>query len=290
MAPINKQIWTDTIMEGFIPDGSFLSESVDMTPLVEFNTINAAEAGIEPEVLFDNNTYPIPVASRDDIPQQLPLHTLDTKNTVVRNVEKIESSYDKLKSVTQGHKNSLCRKSCAYAAHAWAPLENGLQTPVQIIEGAASKLGYVKTSFDDFLVMEALYRSMDVPMDKLVAVLHPYHLADLMAEDKKLYKDVIASGKLFSFKLFSTSILPVYNASTKKKKAFGAAADPENDAPASITYCSTEVMRADGDIKMFLNEDDAAQRGDVIGFQKRFTALPIRGKYNGAIVTPKATV
>ena len=290
MADTNKKIWTDTIMEGFIPDGSFLSESVDMTALVEYNTIYLAEAGIEPNVLFDNNTYPIAVATREDIPKQISLHTLDTENTVVRNVEKIESSFDKLKSVTEGHKNALYRKSCAYAAHAWAPMEDSLQTPVLMIAGGASQLGYAKVSFEDFLALESKYRSMDVPMDKLVAVLHANHLADLMAEDKKLYKDVMASGKLFSFKLFSTSVLPVYNASTKKKKAFGAAADPANDAPASITFCSTEVMRADGDMEMFLNEKDATQRGDVIGFQKRFTALPIRGKYNGAIVTPKATV
>ena len=42
-------------------------------------------------------------------------------------------------------------------------------------------------------------------------------------------------------------------------------------------------MRADGDIEVFAKYKDPGERGDVIGFQKRFTALSIRGKYHAAI-------
>ena len=103
---IEKQIWIDMILEGGIPDASFLSRSVDMTPLVEYNKINLAEAGVEPEVLFDNNVYPVAVESRTDIPLEIALHTLDTKNTVVRNIEAMELAYDKMASVVRGHKNA----------------------------------------------------------------------------------------------------------------------------------------------------------------------------------------
>lgn len=42
-------------------------------------------------------------------------------------------------------------------------------------------------------------------------------------------------------------------------------------------------MRADGDIEVFAKYKDPGERGDVIGFQKRFTALPIRKKYQAVI-------
>ncbi|MFQ9020305.1 MAG: hypothetical protein ACLR6J_00405 [Parabacteroides merdae] len=40
-------------------------------------------------------------------------------------------------------------------------------------------------------------------------------------------------------------------------------------------------MRADGDIEVFAKYKDPGERGDVIGFQKRFTALPIRKEVPG---------
>lgn len=65
---IEKQIWINMIMEGYYPDGSFLTRSVDMTENVEHNKINLAEAGVDPEVLIDNNTFPVPIAERTDSP------------------------------------------------------------------------------------------------------------------------------------------------------------------------------------------------------------------------------
>ena len=47
-------------------------------------------------------------------------------------------------------------------------------------------------------------------------------------------------------------------------------------------------MRADGEIYMYANIDDPSERGTIIGFDKRFIALPIRGKGIGAIVSAAA--
>lgn len=284
---IEKQIWIDLIKEGMIPDTSFLSRSVDMSELVDNNKINLAEAGVEPNVLIDNKVFPVPTASRTDIPLELPLHTFDTENTVVRNIEEKESSYAKMESVTRGHRTSLIRKTSAYAAYNWCPTQDGAFTPVMAATGQANKAGYKRVSFEDFLTMEAKFRSMDVDMNSLVAVLNAYHLADLMAEDMKLYREVLASGKLFSFTLFTFNTTAMFDATTGQKKAFGAAADPAKDAISSLVYCDTEVMRAAGTTEIFVKYKDPEQRGDVVGFQQRFTALPIRGKYIGAIYSGK---
>ena len=80
--PIEKQIWIAMLMEGFYPDRTFLTRSVDMTAMVEYNKINLAEAGVAPDVLIDNTEFPVPTASRTDVALELPLHTFDTKNTV----------------------------------------------------------------------------------------------------------------------------------------------------------------------------------------------------------------
>lgn len=264
------------LMEGFYPDRTFLTRSVDMTAMVEYNKINLAEAGVAPDVLIDNTKFPVPTASRTDVALELPLHTFDTKNTVVRNVEEMETAYAKMESVVRQHRNTLQAKTAAYAANNWAPEEAKELTPVKTTTGPG------KISFEDILKMDAWFRSQDIDPATLVAVLNPYHLADLQLEDMKLYKAMLESNKLFGFSLYTFSQLPYYNQETGKKVAFGTAA-AETDVQCSLFYSDQEVMRADGDIEVFAKYKDPGERGDVIGFQKRFTALPIRNKYQAVI-------
>ena len=284
---IEKQIWTNVLMEGFYPSRTFLTRSVDMTDLVEYNKINLAEAGVAPEVLVDNKTFPIPTESRTDIPLELPLHTFDTKNTVVRNVEAMELSYNKMDSVVRQHRNTLQAKTAAFAANSWAPNSDNTLTPVKSTSGEPNKRGLAALSFQDILDLDAWFRSQDIDPTTMVAVLNPYHLADLMAEDMKLYKEMLSGNKIFGFDLYTFSQLPYYNASTGAKVAFGTKA-AETDTQCSLFYCATEVMRADGDVEVFAKYKDPEQRGDVIGFQKRFTALPIRNKYQADIYSAKS--
>ena len=285
---IEKQIWISMLMEGFYPNRSFLTRSVDMTAMVEYNKINLAEAGVAPDVLVDNTDYPIETAQRDDIPLELPLHTFDTKNTVVRNVEAMELAYDKMESVVRQHRNVLQAKTAAYAANSWAPQQQKDLTPVMATSGTGkNRQGLTPLSFDDVLAVDAWFRSKDIDSSTMVAVLNPYHLADLMAEDMKLYKEMLAGNKLFGFDLYTFSQLPYYNATTGQKVAFGTSA-ADTDTQCSLFYCANEVMRADGDIEVFARYKDPEQRGDLIGFQKRFTALPIRNKYQAAIYSAKS--
>lgn len=274
---IEKQIWVSMLMEGFYPDRSFLTRSVDMTPMVEYNKINLAEAGVAPDVLVDNTDYPVGTMSRTDTPIELPLHTFDTKNTVVRNVEEMETSYAKMDSVVRQHRSTLLAKTAAYAANNWAPAKNGELHPVK----ATAQSG--KISFEDILRMDAWFRSKDVDPATLVAVLNPYHLADLQLEDMKLYKAMLESNRIFGFSLYTFSQLPYYTAASGEKVAFGTSASEGTDTQCSLFYSDQEVMRADGDIEVFAKYKDPGERGDVIGFQKRFTALSIRGKYHAAI-------
>lgn len=284
---IEKQAWIDKIMEGRTPDTSFLSRSVDMSEFVDHNKINLAEAGVDPNVLIDNTSYPVAVAERNDTALELPLHTFDTENTVVRNIEEKETSYNKMESVVRAHRRALDIKESTFAAFNWCPTENGIYTPVRKSTGAVNPEGLKAATFNDFLRIRKEFRNFDIDPASVVIVLNATHEADLMAEDMKLYKQILEMGKLFGMALFSFSKLPVFNASTGKKKAFGAAADPTGDVPSSLIYCDTEVMRATGTTDVFVTYKSPKERGDILGYQQRFTALPIRGKFIGAIYSDK---
>lgn len=289
MADLLKEFWSDLIQEGFYPNSSFMSQCRDMSALVEFNTINLAEAGVNPNVLIDNTSYPIATNSRTDTPHAITLKTLDTENTVVRNVEEMETSYDKAASVAYGHRMALQTKCAKLAGYNWAPASNSTYTPVIAATGPDNGAGFKRLLFEDVLALRVKYNMLDMETDGAILVLSPQHETDLIVQDIKLYKAVLAGGDLFGFKTFRTSVTPIFNKTTGVKAAFGAAAAPSTDTVSSFAYLPMEVMKADGSIDVFARYKDPEQRGDLLGFQKRFIALPLRGKGLGAVYSPAAS-
>ena len=67
-----------------------------------------------------------------------------------------------------------------------------------------------------------------------------------------------------------------------KKNVFGST---DTAYFASVAFCKSEVMKADGDIYMYSRVDDPEERATIVGFDKRFIAVPIRGKGIGAIIS-----
>ncbi len=274
---INKEIWLPEIKEGFFPDDSFLKEARDMSAFVENDKINLAEAGVTPNVLINNTTYPIAVSQRTDVPIALELETFDTENTLIRNIEKAELSYDKRQSVIFGHKQALRLEFSKKAAHAYAPASDGTLTPVLPTTGTAGSM-----TFDDILDLYKRFNEVDIPAQGRVLVLHPTHEAELRKQDYKLFKEMLTTGDLWGFKIYRFSQTPIFDKTTGAKKAFGAAPGA-NDTISSIAFQKDEVMKAIGTVDMFAKEKDPLERGDIIGFQMRALALPIRNKAIGAI-------
>ena len=56
MSTLNKQIWTSQIMKNYYLEASFLAYAKDFTDNVNFDIINMADCGFDPEVLVNNTT------------------------------------------------------------------------------------------------------------------------------------------------------------------------------------------------------------------------------------------
>jgi hypothetical protein len=291
-ADLAKQIWIRQLMEKFYAESGHLMRSQDMTQFVDYNTINLGDAGADPEVLIDNSTYPIPVEEREDSPLEIPLSRFRTKNTVIRDAESVELSYDKMESVIRGHRNSLIETTAAKATHAWAPAADGSYTPVIQTTGSASDFETSRKAITIADIANAK-RKLDllkVPQNGRILVLHPTHQGDLLKADSALQKAFanLKTGEiytLFGFAIYVSTLTAVYNKNTGAKVAYGAAAAPSTDSVSSLFYHEAEVMRADGDVKMFARLNDPEADGDIIGFSKRFIGLPIRNKYQGSIIS-----
>lgn len=288
MAKLTKEIWVNQLMENFYPESSFLKYAKDFSECVDYNAINMAASGIDPKVLINNTTYPIKVTQRVDTPIKIELDKFETENTLVRRPEVIEYSYDQLESVLMGHRNTLRAKTAQKAAHAFAPKKDGLYTPVISTTGDVIA-GRKRLSIEDILNLKERFDDADIPFEKRYLVLNPKHLSDLILFDVKAFKNLtdIVDGqpnKFAGFNILQTSITPIYNSTTGNKVDFGAE-KADSDTFCSFAFHGDEVMKADGEVYMYLREDDPEERGDIVGFDKRFIALPIREKGIGAIMS-----
>lgn len=295
-AGVQKEIWLAEIIEDFYPVMSWLIRGRDMSALVDNNTINLAEAGILPNVLVNNTTYPVITVGRTDNPIDLVLDTLDTENTVVRNIEEMEAAYNKMQSVTKGHKDALRLMCYRRAAHAYTPASNTANTPVIVATGADDGTGRKRLTLQDLAKAQTAIEMIDGidPDVTKTLVLSAKHKEDLILEDKDLFKAFanLATGRIFNLLNFSVASTynggAVYNTATGVKKAFGAVAAGTDSLATSFFFADSEVMYADGEYDMFSKQRDPGERGDVVGFQKRFIALPLRNKGIGSIYSSAA--
>lgn len=273
------EIWLPDVMEDFYPDNSFLSEPEDMSQFVNKDVINLAEAGVDPDVLINNSTYPIPETVVNDTPHSLELDTYDTTSSIVRNAVALELAYDQRTLYTNKHKKALLKKMGTKAIHAYAPQQNNGFNPVLI--------GVETDSILDMIIeLEQKFNDLDVDEDSRVLVLNSKDQAAIAKESKTLYKEVMAKpgSVLYSFKIYRFSKNPAYNKTTGQKIAFGAALNSATDVTASVAFHSNEVMKAQGTFEFFNRLKDPDIKGDKFNYQMRALALPKRSKYCAAIV------
>ena len=291
MSTLNQQVWVSQIQEKFYPAVSFLNFAQSFDNYVNNDIINMADAGFDPEVLINNKTYPIKITEREDKPISFQLDLFETENTLVRRPEEIEHSYDKMESVIYNHRMRLQTKTAMKAAHAYAPQQDTENTPVITTTGDNNGDGHKRLKVEDILKLKRRFDVLDIPADKRYLVLDPRHTEDLILSDLKSFKDITdfvnGEPKRFAgFNILEFTRNPTYNANTLEKVPFGNE-KAETDTFCSFAFSGYEVMRADGEMHMYERINDPELRGTVIGFDKRFIALPIRNKAIGAIVSAK---
>lgn len=290
MATLKKQLWINQLLNNFYPNSSFLNFVTKFDSLVEYDKLTLADVGLDPLVLIDNITYPIAVTERSDNPIEITMKLFETENTLVRSPDEVELAYDKVNSVIWGHKQALQSAVAKIAAHAFAPISNTANTPVLLTSGEDNGDGFKRLLSRDIFRLKRLYDDAEVPLEDRYLVLDPSHVEDLLLESSTVFKDMFdmvngAPKKYAGFGMLEFSRNPKYNYVTGEKIPFEAVGS--NITRSSFSFQKNEVMRADGKVKMYANKDDAEHRATIIGFDKRFIALPFRNKGIGALISAK---
>lgn len=286
---LKNQLAETELIKNFRHDNSWLSELISKPQWVNNDTIKIPKRGLAPNVLINNNVYPIVSNQREDGHIVLSLNKYDTENTDVTDDELYALPYDKVGDVQQQHREELEDKTAEHALYSIAP-DNSATTPVLKTTGEDDGTGRKRLTAKDLINFKKSLDKMNVPKDGRVLVLCPDHVADLLIEDltfKARYQDA-NGGKItdnyYGFKTYETTYAPKWDATTLNKLAFGSAGA---GVEGSVVFHKKNTVKAPGSVTRYARAaaDNPEERKNTIGFRLWFITVAIKDEGSAAIIS-----
>lgn len=282
---IQKEIWAADIAENLFPDNSYINQAVNEDMWVENKTVHRPNAGAPPEVLRNRSTLPATSVQRTDTIVDYDIDEFTSTPNVIRDIEEIETSYDKRSSVLTNHTNELNRQIANWMGYKWAPsaAANMVRTTgdarVANVVGATGNRKMI--TIPDIIKVRALFDDMDIPQDNRNLLLPAHFYNDLIEKQWQYLLSLDKAGKakldggdvtmLFGFKIWTRgkkNILTYTNAATPVARTPDASALTTANA-AALAWHKDYVGRAKGDVKIYANEDDPTWYGSIFSAMVR---------------------
>ena len=289
---VYKEIWTGELVKALrgLLEGTWLDGVPDSSSLVNNDVIHLVDVGVDPDVLINNTTYPIPLQALDDKDIAISLDKFQTKVTPITDDELYAISYDKMSRVKESHSNAINDAKFAKAAHALCPTENTDETPVLVTSGERdADTGRLRLVPADLVRLKATLDKLRVPADKRRLVLCSDHVNDLLMADQKFKEQYNLNqtegkiGRLYGFDIYEFGNTPLYT-TAGKKKSVGAVAEA-GEFPCSFVFYVPRVFKATGSTKMYYSEasTDPEYQRNKINFRHYFICMPKKADAGAAI-------
>lgn len=281
-AGVYTEIWTGELVKGLreFLSGSWLDGVPDQSSIVNNDVIHLVDVGVDPDVLINNTTYPIPTQKLDDGDIAIGLDKFQTKATPITDDELYAISYDKMSRAKGSHANAISDAKFRKAAHALCANEHTAKTPVLKTTGERdASTGRLRLTPKDLVELKRALDNLKVPTDNRRLVLCTDHVNDLLLVDQtfreqfNIDRNTGKVGNLYGFSIYTYADCPVYTVAGKKK-AVGAAADT-GEFQASFAFYTPRVFKATGSTKMYYSESatDPLNQRSLINFRHYFICL-----------------
>ena len=139
-AGVFTEIWTGEMIKAFrtTPEAlGWMQRIRSYNQYVNQDVIHFVAIGGDPNVLVNSITYPLAITALTDADKPISLDKFSTEATPVTKDEVHASSYDKMASVLERHRDALREKIAQRGIHAIAPDENANGHPVIKTTGAS---------------------------------------------------------------------------------------------------------------------------------------------------------
>lgn len=285
-AGVFTEVWTGELVKSLRGglEGSWLDGVPDQSTIVNNDVIHLVEVGVDPDVLINNTTYPIPSQALEDKDIAVKLDKFQTKVTPITDDELYAASYDKMARVKESHANALNDSKFTKAAHALCAQQDSAKTPVLKTTGERdATTGRLRLTMTDVVALKAAMDKLGVPAENRRLVLCPDHVNDLLLvsqtfrEQYNIDRATGKVGKLYGFDVYEYANTPLYTQAGKKKNLGVAAGDGEFNC--SFAFYTPRVFKATGSTKMYYSEaaTDPEYQRNKINFRHYFLCMPKKG-------------
>ena len=282
-AGVFTEVWTGELVKSLRGglEGSWLDGIPDQSTIVKNDVIHLVEVGVDPDVLINNTTYPIPSQALEDKDIAVKLDKFQTKVTPITDDELYAASYDKMARVKESHGNSINDSKFTKAAHALCAQENTAKTPVLKTTGERdAETGRLRLTMADLVALKAAMDKLHVPAENRRLVLCSDHVNDLLLvsqtfrEQYNIDRATGKVGKLYGFDVYEYANTPLYTQAGKKKNLGVAAGAGEFNC--SFAFYTPRVFKATGSTKMYYSEaaTDPEYQRNKINFRHYFLCMP----------------
>ena len=277
------EVWTGELVKSLRGglEGSWLDGVPDQSSIVNNDVIHLVEVGVDPDVLINNTTYPIPSQALNDKDIAVKLDKFQTKVTPITDDELYAASYDKMARVKESHGNSINDSKFTKAAHALCAQENTAKSPVLKTTGERdAETGRLRLTMADLVALKAAMDKLGVPAENRRLVLCSDHVNDLLLvsqtfrEQYNIDRATGKVGKLYGFDVYEYANTPLYTQAGKKKNLGVAAGAGEFNC--SFAFYTPRVFKATGSTKMYYSEaaTDPEYQRNKINFRHYFLCMP----------------
>ena len=294
MAGVLKEVWTGELVKALRAgmEATWLDGIPDNSSLVDNDVIHLVDVGVDPDVLINNTTYPIPLQALDDKDIAISLDKFQTKVTPITDDELYAISYQKMARVKESHANSLNDAKFQKAAHAMCPQGNSASTPVLKTSGdyVDGTSGRRRLTLKDVVSLKAAFDKAKIPTVGRRLVLCTDHVNDLLLVDQN-FKDQYynyTSGKianLYGFEVYEFVNNPLYTMAGAKKALD--ATSTAGEYQASFAFYTQRVFKATGSTKMYYSDaaTDPEYQRNKINFRHYFICMPKKQDACGVIMS-----
>lgn len=277
------EIWTGELVKSLRSglEGSWLDGVPDQSSIANNDVIHLIDVGVDPDVLVNNTTYPIPLQALEDKDIAIKLDKFQTKVTPITDDELYAISYDKMARVKESHGNALNDAKFTKAAHALCGQRHTAKTPVLKTTGERdAETGRLRLTVNDLVEMKRALDKLKVPSANRRLVLCPDHVNDLLLvsqnfrEQYNIDRNTGKIGKLYGFDIYEYANTPVYTQAGVKKNLGEATEDGEFQC--SFAFYTPRVFKATGSTKMYYSEasTDPEYQRNKINFRHYFICMP----------------
>ena len=277
------EVWTGELVKSLRGglEGSWLDGVPDQSTIVNNDVIHLVDVGVDPDVLINNTTYPIPTQALSDKDIAVKLDKFQTKVTPITDDELYAASYDKMARVKESHGNAINDSKFTKAAHALCAQQDTAKTPVLKTTGERdATTGRLRLTMADVVALKAAMDKLGVPAENRRLVLCPDHANDLLLasqtfrEQYNIDRATGKVGKLYGFDVYEYANTPLYTQAGKKKALGVAAAAGEFNC--SFAFYTPRVFKATGSTKMYYSEaaTDPEYQRNKINFRHYFLCMP----------------